>query len=273
MLRRKLLARISGWWRSSAYLKDLALATGYPKSKIDFDVSPWPRLSFPELIFFPECFDFRRAHPIEGAFHVEASVDITRKDKDFPWEKLDGRPLVYCSLGSVITFKYLALVKRFFQVLLEAMAERPDLQAVVAIGNYLKAEDLRCPPNVILTDDAPQVALLKRARLMVGHAGGGGIRESIFYGVPMLLLPMGFDAPGNAARAVYHGLALRADFRKVSAQELKTAMAELLDNPSYSEAAKCMSRKFVELQEQAPSIAIIENALAGKVNFSSSGRT
>lgn len=263
MLRRKILARASGLWRSSTYLRDLALATGYPKNKIDFDVSPWPRLSFPELVFVPECFDFRRAHPIEGAFHVEASVDITRKDKDFPWERLDGRPLVYCSLGSVITFKYLALAKRFFQVLLEAMAERPDLQAVVAIGNYLKAEDFKCPPNVILADEAPQVALLKRARLMVGHGGGGGIRESIFYGVPMLLLPMGFDAPGNAARAVYHGLAVRADFRKVSAQELKLAMAELLDNPSYSEAAKLMSRRFVELQEQAPSMTIIEKALAG----------
>jgi MGT family glycosyltransferase len=263
-LRRKILMRTSGW-KASSYLKALAVAVGYPANKIDFDVSPWPRLSFPELIFVPECFDFRRARPIENAFYVEPSVDSTRKDKDFPWERLDGRPLVYCSLGSVITFKYLALVKRFFHVLLQAMEQRSDLQAVVAIGNYLKAEDLRCPPNVILTDDAPQVALLKHARLMIGHAGGGGIRESILHGVPMLLLPMGFDAPGNAARAAYHGLALRADFRKVSAPELQKAMAELLDNPSYSESAKRMSQKFVELQEQAPSVAIIEKALAGQL--------
>jgi UDP:flavonoid glycosyltransferase YjiC (YdhE family) len=259
--------RTSGFARTFTYLKDLALASGYPLSGIDFNGLPWPRLLFPELVFFPECFDFQRASPINGAIYVEASVDTDRKDKEFPWEKLDARPLVYCSLGSLITFKYLALAKRFFQIFLDAMRQRPDLQAAVAIGNYLKPEDFNHPENVILTDEAPQVALLKRAALMVGHAGSGCIRESIFCGVPMLLLPVGIDAPGNAARAVYHGIALRADFRKASAQELKAAIDELLDEPSYSDAAKRMSRKFVELQEQAPSVSIIESALAGKLDF------
>ena len=267
LLERKLMTRISGLWRSSAYLKDLALSTGYPVRKIDFNVTPWPRLSFPELIFLPEWFDFPRATPIGNAFYVEPSVDAARKDKEFPWERLDGRPLLYCSLGSLITFKYLALVKRFFQVLLEAMEQRPDLQAVVVIGHYLKAEDFKCPANVILIDEAPQVALLKRARLMVGHAGGSGIRESVFYGVPMLLFPMGFDAPGNAARAAHHGVALRADFRKASAQEIKSAIDKLLNDPSYLESARLMSQKFVELQDQAPSIPIIESVLAGRLNF------
>lgn len=266
MLKRRLMTRVSGLWRSSAYLRELALSTGYPVSKIDFNVGPWPRLSFPELIFFPEWFDFPRATPIDNAFYVEPSVDAERQDKEFPLEMLDGRPLVYCSLGSLITFKYLALVKRFFQVLLEALEQRPDVQAVVVIGHYLKTEDFRCPANVILVDEAPQVALLKRARLMIGHAGGGCVRESVFYGVPMLLLPMGFDAPGNAARAVHHGLALRADFRKASALELKSAIDKLLNDPSYLESARRMSQRFVELQDQAPSIPIIEGVLAGKLN-------
>src|SRR5436309_2361526 len=266
-IRGKLLARISGLRNTTIYFKELARATGFPLGDIDFNVQPWPRLPFPELIFFPECFDFRRARPIKGAFYVEPSVDTERKDKEFAWEKLDERPLVYCSLGSIVTFKYLALSKRFLQALLDAMRQRPDLQAVIAIGNYLKPGDFNCPPNVVLTDDAPQVALLKQAALMVGHGGGGCIRESLFYGVPILLAPIGFDAPGNAARAVYHGTALRVDFRKASSQELKLALDKLLNDPSYAEAARRMSRKFVELQNQAPSVAIIENALAGKLNF------
>ena len=266
-IRRKLVARISGLAKSSMYLSNLALSAGYPVTDIDFDGIPWPRLTFPELVFFPECFEFRRATPIQGAFYVEPSVDTERKDKEFSWQMLDGRPVVYCSLGSVVTFKYLALAKRFFQELLDAMRTRSDLQAVVAIGNHLKPEDFRCPKNVILVDDAPQVALLKRARLMVGHGGGGGIRESIFYGIPMLLVPVGHDAPGNTARAVHHGLALRADFRKVSASQLKLSIAKLLDEPSYTEASRRMSRKFMELQEQALSVSLIEKALAGKLNF------
>jgi zeaxanthin glucosyltransferase len=263
-LRGKLLVRLSGLWRSAAYLKNLAVAMGYPVSKIDFGVTPWPRLLLPELIFFPEWFGFRRARPLKGAFYVEPSVNTDRKDKDFPWDKLDGRPLVYCSLGTLITFKHLALVKEFLGKFLEAMKQRPGLQAVATIGNFLKAEDFSCPENVVLIDDAPQVALLRRARLMVGHAGAGCIRESTFYGVPMLLLPMAFDAPGNAARAAYHGMALRADFRKVSAQELLAAIDKLLNDPSYSESAKRMSQKFMEVEDQAPSLIIIGKALAGE---------
>lgn len=259
MLRRKLLEGISGLSKTAMYLKKLAISVGYPVSGIDFDALPWPRLPLPELVSFPACFDFPRATPVKGAFYVEPFVDTERKGKGFPWEKLDGRPLVYCSLGTLVTFKHLASSRRFFQALLDAMEQRPDLQAAVAIGNYLKPDEFRCPENVILTDDAPQVALLKRASVMVGHAGSGCIRESIYCGVPMLLLPITFDGPGNTARAIYHGMALKADFQKVSVQELKDSISKLLGEPSYSEAARQMSRKFVELQKQAPSIAIIES--------------
>jgi zeaxanthin glucosyltransferase len=266
-LKRMLVERISGLSQTAAYLKKLAASVGYPVGGIDFDALPWPRLSLPEMVCFPQSFDFRRATPVKDLFYVEPSVDMERKDKDFPWEKLDGRPLVYCSLGSLVTFKYLAAARQFFQTLLDAMEQRNDLQAAVAIGNYLKPSDFRVPENVILTDNAPQVALLKRARVMVGHAGSGCIRESIYCGVPMLLLPITFDGPGNAARAVYHRLALRADFLKVSAQEIKTAIGKLLDDSAYAEAAKQMSREFVELQNQAPSLTVIESALTGRLKF------
>jgi len=266
-LRRKIVERVSGLANTAFYLKKLAVASGYPVRDIDFNALPWPRLSLLELVFFPQCFDFRRATPVKGAFYVGPSVDTERKDNDFPWEKLDGRPLVYCSLGSLVSFKHRMAAKRFFQELLDAMGQRQDLQAAIATGNYLKPGDFRCPDNVILTDDAPQVALLKRARVMVGHGGSGCIRESMYYGVPMLLLPCTFDGPGNAARAVHQGLALQADFQKVSVQELKIAIDKLLNDPSYSESAKRMSKKCMDLQDEMPSIRIIENTLAGKLNF------
>jgi len=262
--KRKLVEWISGLGKTAEYLKQLAISVGYPLDHIDFDAVPWPRLSLPELVSFPECFDFPRATPLKDLFPVEPWVDVERKDEDFPWEKLDGRPLLYCSLGSLVTFKYLAAAKRFFEVLLDAMAGRQDLQAAVAIGNYLRPEDFHVPENVILTGVAPQIALLKRASVMVGHAGSGCIRESIYCGVPMLLLPITFDAPGNTARAIFHRLAVKADFFHVSAQELKEAIGRLLDDPSYAQAVKRMSREFVELQRRAPSVSMIESALAGK---------
>jgi UDP:flavonoid glycosyltransferase YjiC (YdhE family) len=60
---------------------------------------------------------------------------------------------------------------------------------------------------------------------------------------------------------------LTADFQKASAEELKAVIGRLLGDASYAEAARRLARKFVELQAQTPSLAIIESALTGRLNF------
>src|SRR5205085_5962554 len=111
-LNRRLYSR---GWDISADLKKLARHFGYPVSKIDFRVETWPRLLLPELVFFPEELNFPRARRPEGAFFIEASVDTQRRDSDFPWERLDDdKPLVYCTLGSLLPFKFPSRASQFF---------------------------------------------------------------------------------------------------------------------------------------------------------------
>jgi zeaxanthin glucosyltransferase len=247
-------------------LKELARACDYPLNKIDFKVETWPRLSLPELVFCPKEFDFPRSRTPDGAYFVEPSIDMQRRDVDFPWGRLpDGKPIIYCSLGSVATFKYVRRAARFFRIFMEAMARRPHLQGVVPIGSYIKADDFNCPENVVLVPEAPQLELLKRASLMVSHGGFSGVKESIFMGVPMVVVPMFYDQPGNAARVVYHKLGVRGRMKDMSAIELGRLMDAVLEDHSYSARMKLMSRRFVELQRQAPSIDVVERALAGKI--------
>ena len=78
----------------------------------------WPRLLLPELVFFPKELDFPRTRKPEGAIFIEASVDVERRDADFPWDWLDEeKPLVYCTLGTVVPFKAPARVSEFFRCL------------------------------------------------------------------------------------------------------------------------------------------------------------
>lgn len=256
-------------WGISDDLKDLARACDYSLNQIDFKVETWPRLILPELVFCPKEFDFPRARTPEGSYFVEPSIDMQRRDVEFPWERLgDGKPIIYCSLGSVATFKNVRQAARFFQIFMDAMAQRPDLQGVIPIGHYMNAGDFNCPQNVILIPEAPQLELLKRASLMVGHGGFSGVKESIFMGTPMVLFPMFYDQPGNAARVVYHKLGVRGKMKNVSTFELGRLMDTVLEDPSYSARVKLMSRKFTELQEQAPGVEIVERALAGNLLWS-----
>lgn len=251
-------------WNISGELKALARACGFPGKKIDFAVETWPRLLLPELVFCPKEFDFPRRKAPAGAFFVEPSIDLRRKDTSFPWSRLEPRkPMVFCALGSVLTTKAAPQAARFFQAFLDAIRERPRLQAVVAIGSHLQPSEFQCPANALVVSHAPQIEILKRCVLMVGHGGFSSVKECIYMGVPMLLVPFFYDEPGNAARVVYHKLGLRLLLEEVSAATLGAGMDRLLGSSQYHQSMQAMSRKFVEVEERSPACEFIENILAG----------
>jgi MGT family glycosyltransferase len=219
----------------------------------------------PELVFFPKDLDFPRPRTPEGAMFIEASVDLERNDGDFPWDQIDfNKPLVYCTLGTVVPSTASAELAQFFQMFMDAMAQRPDLQGFVTISNYLKADQFNCPANVLIVAEAPQIEVLKRASLMVSHGGVTGLKESAYFGVPMLLIPIHYDEFGNAARVVYHGLGTRLQLEEVSAVELGRLIDEVLNDPAYSARAKQMAERLQTLEQQSPGVAIIEATLSGK---------
>lgn len=251
-------------WSIAGELKQLARDCNFPATKIDFRVETWPRLLLPELVFCPKEFDFPRSRTPEGAFFVEPSIDQERKDCDFQWSWLQqDKPLVLCALGSLLTTKAAPQAAKFFQMFLDAIGQRPYLQAVVVIGPYLQARNFNCPSNALLATHVPQLELLKRCALMVGHGGLSSVKECILMGVPMLLVPMSYDEPGNAARVVYHGLGLQLDLKEVSPSTLGSRIDTLLAGESYRNNVKQMSQKFAELEQSSPACGIIEQALAG----------
>jgi MGT family glycosyltransferase len=147
---------------------------------------------------------------------------------------------------------------------LDAMSQRPSIQAVVAIGSALKPESFNCPKNVLLVPYVPQVELLKQCAVMVGHGGFSSVKETIFMGVPTLLIPLYYDEPGNAARVVYHGLGLRLGREQVSPATLGSSIDRLLNEGSFLANARRMSQKFVEMEQRSPACEIIEKMLAGQ---------
>ncbi len=252
-------------WDITGDLLALARDRGFPFERIDLRVQTWPRLSLPELIFCPRELDFPRARVPEGAHFVEASIDARRRDGGFPWERLrEGKPLIYCALGTVAPTIRRGPVARFIQVFLDAIASRPDWQAVVSIGRAVPADHFRRPANALLVPDAPQVEVLRRASLFVTHGGFNSVKESVYFGVPMIVLPIFYDQRGNAARVVYHGLGARGDLKRISPDGIGALMSAALENPGAFERSRRMSTVFVEAERRGPSVDILEAALKSR---------
>lgn len=245
----------------SRFSKRLAAKYGYHPEFYDATHRRQMILRLPEIISLPAMFDFFQVE-IPGRYHIEASICLDRKQPSFPWNQLDDhRPLIYCALGTYILFgkeKY----RQFFNTVIEASSMRPDWQWVIAIGDILRPEELRqIPSNVVVVNNAPQLELLKRARIMITHGGANSVKECIYFGVPMLVFPLGGDTPGYAARIVYHGLGIQGDMCKFGVKYLQD-MIESLDRSSYIRSQmKIMQEKFRQMEEAKLGAKLVESIL------------
>lgn len=239
-------------------IRAIAAKCGYPWPLVDRNAIPSYILRLLEIVLCPKEFDFPHAAK-PGRYYVEASIDVDRDEPPFPSEIVSGTsPVVYCALGTLRWFPQ-SRYRAFYQAVIEASRSRPDWQWVVAVGDSFSVRDFRgVPSNVILVNRAPQLQMLKRARLMITHGGTNTIKECIYCGVPMVVYPLGYDHPGNAGRVIYHGLGAKGNFLKVSTEQVRTLMERVDGDPYYRMQTKFMQRIFQEAEEQQRGLKMIE---------------
>ncbi|KAM8717121.1 hypothetical protein ACLKA7_003915 [Drosophila subpalustris] len=120
-----------------------------------------------------------------------------------------------------------------------------------------KWDDLKNTPgksaNILYKKWVPQDDILAhpQVKLFITHAGKGGVAESQYHAVPMLALPVFADQPANADKIAQSGYGLRLDLNTLKKDELKAAIKELLQNPSYANKLQ----KFSKLYRDRPMTA------------------
>ena len=113
----------------------------------------------------------------------------------FPWEKLDGRPLVYGIDGH-----HSERVGVYLQSDCGGMFDA-RLPAGLSMGGSGEPSELgSLAGDPIVVRYAPQLEIVKRAACVVTHAGLNTALESLAEGVPLVAIPQGNDQPGAAAR-------------------------------------------------------------------------
>jgi zeaxanthin glucosyltransferase len=150
----------------------------------------------------------------------------------FPWEKLDGRPLIYASLGTLQNNRL-----PVFRCFAEA-CEGLDLQLVMTHGGGLSKSDVDAlPPGPVVVGYAPQLELLARARLTLTHAGLNTVLDSLSFGVPVVAVPITYEQPAIAARLRYTGAGESISLSGLDSKRLGKLIRRVLSTASYSESA------------------------------------
>ena len=175
-----------------------------------------------------EEFDFpRRLLPPE--FHYVGPLRRNQSTPvSFPWRRLDGRPLVYASLGTLQNSRL-----GVFQCFAEA-CEGLDAQLVIAHGGGLQpSEESTLRGNVVVTGYAPQRELIERARLTLTHAGLNTVLDSLSFGVPAIAIPITYEQPAIAERLRRTGAGVSIPLPGLKARRLRESICRILADPRF----------------------------------------
>jgi zeaxanthin glucosyltransferase len=205
----------------------------------------------------PQCLDFPRTALSPNFHYAGPFVDETaRPFVDFPWNRLDGRPMVYASLGTGRKSD-----PAIFRLIAEACTGC-NLQLVISLGGRRSPElftGLSGDPLVVKY--APQLELLKRAEIVITHGGLNTALETLMEGKPMIVIPQALDQPAVAIRLEWLGVAEVLPIENISAQRLRLALSKVLENPSYRSAAREVQGKILSVQGLERAADIIEAAV------------
>jgi UDP:flavonoid glycosyltransferase YjiC (YdhE family) len=94
------------------------------------------------------------------------------------------------------------------------------------------------PAHVVVEPYVPHSVLLAKCDVVVSQGGAGIMFGSLRHGLPQLVLPQGADQDINAEACVRSGAGLALGRPDVTAGAVADAVARLLDEPAFSNAAE-----------------------------------
>jgi zeaxanthin glucosyltransferase len=198
-----------------------------PFARLDDTFSPFAQIAQQNSEF-----DFPR-RDLPNCFHYVGPIRAaSRPASPFPWERLDGRPLIYASFGTLVNRH-----KHLYRTVAESCVDL-DVQLVISLGGAGDLNELAdLPGDPLVVEFAPQAKLLTRAVLAITHAGLNTALECLTAGVPLVAIPIAFEQPGVAARIRWTGTGEFVTLRNVTPEKLKATIVRVLSEPAYRHSA------------------------------------
>ncbi len=152
-------------------------------------------------------------------------------------EEKESQGVVYIAFGTLATLETRqaktlveGLTDNRFRVLWSLRKNQhhilPTLPSSFRIENFVSQQAVLSHPAI---------------RAFISHCGMNSINEALYWGKPILGLPLFGDQHYNAARIVDLGAGLKLDKQHFDSDEVRRKIIEIFSNTSYTEAAHGMS--------------------------------
>jgi MGT family glycosyltransferase len=212
--------------------------------------------SLAQVAQLPACLDFPRRHAPDHFHHTGPWHESKPAGEDsFDWAWLDGRPLIYASLGTLQNG-----LEHLYQIILDACAGLP-MQVVLTLGREDGTLPRRIPANAKVLGFGPQLALLRRSSVVITHAGLNTTLESLAQGLPMVALPITNEQPGIASRIRHAGVGEWLSIRRLTPGKLRDMVRRVHDTPGYRARSRECAKSLAGDPGLQRAAGIIEDAV------------
>jgi len=111
-------------------------------------------------------------------------------------------------------------------------------RVLMSVGQNTDIADLGpIPANFTVRNNMPQLEILKQADLFISHGGMNSINESLYLGVPLVMVPQQVEQAFSAFRIAQFGAGQVIIPRQLTAQRLHRAVEEILGESAYKTRA------------------------------------
>ncbi len=211
--------------------------------------SPWLNLTI-----YPDELDYPRSRPLGSTWH---NLQCSVRGTDAPWDPppSDGRRLVYLSLGSLGSADV-----ELMRALVATLADTPH-RYIVSRGP--RHDEYELADNMIGSEFLPQTSVLPHVDAVITHGGNNTVTESMWFGKPMLVLPIFWDQHDNAQRVHETGYGLRVATYTFEPAALRGALDTVLDDAALRARCHAAGERLRRRPGTAVAAGLIEGVAAG----------
>ncbi|XP_011865659.1 PREDICTED: UDP-glucuronosyltransferase 2B20-like isoform X4 [Vollenhovia emeryi] len=174
-----------------------------------------------------------------GGIHIQFKINPLPKDiAKFLDDAHEG--VLYFNFGSMI--KMSSMPREKLDAILKVIDSIPR-------KTIMKWETDELPyklDNVMLKKWLPQFDVINHpnVKCYLGHGGLLGLSESVYVGLPMVLVPMFGDQFHNAAGVQTRGAAVVIEYNNLNEQSFRHALDQVFNDSSYRENAQRLSKAY-----------------------------
>ncbi len=170
---------------------------------------------------------------------VGPSIQDRDEHLDFPFEKLEGKRVVYISLGTINTS-----YNDFYIACMRALSHI-DCTVIMSVGRKCSIDSLGAiPDNFIVQNYVPQLEILQKTDVFISHGGFNSVSEALYYGVPVITVPTVNDQFLVAKRVIQTGTGKMLKMNEITDEVITESVVDLLSDSKYKEASQRIGESF-----------------------------